>query len=411
MLGYPHLTSDHGEWIKDCWLTQDRETTFQAFRGSFKTTSRIVIGCIYWHLFNPNDTILLVRKTDSGAKKILKEIKALYRHPVLRWLYLNLWGIESPLSEERSDAIELTRRTVKTKEASIQAIGLSTSITGDHYDWIIADDIITREDRYYPQKRETTKEVVQELRNIVKPTGRIRWHGTPWHKDDAFSIMPKPLPHQYFPYGTIHVYGADDAYIAKQKANLPRSLFAANYELKHIEAVDPEFENPRMYDPGEFDHKELQLRASIDPAFDGKDHTALVIGCVFEGEFRIIYGQIWRRNVADIYGDIERILRQFRVGMVLCERNQAQVLVVREFQRRGFYTKGVLSVSNKFARITSALKKNWHLIQFSTDVSTKFLDQILEYNENADKDDAPDALASLIASFRNTKPQRKLVMR
>ena len=411
MLGYQHLTSDHGEWIKDCWLTDDLETTFQAYRGSFKTTTRIVIGCIYRHLMFPNETILLVRKTDAGAKKILKEIKALYKHPVMRWIYREIYGIEEPLSEERSDAIELTRRTVKTKEASIQAIGLTTSITGDHYNWIIADDIVTREDRYYAQKRETTKEVVRDFRNIAGPTGKIRYHGTPWHKDDAFSIMPKPTENRYFPIGTIHVYGADDAYIAKIKATTPRALFAANYELKHVEAVDPEFENPNMYDPATFDREKLTLRAAIDPAFDGKDHTALVIGGVIDGGFRVVYGNIWRKNVADIYGEIERILRVHKVHFVICEKNQAQVLVVREFARRGFYAKGVKSVSNKFARITDALKKTWQRIYFSTDVNTKFMDQVLEFNENADKDDAPDALAMLISSFKSTAKSKKLVMR
>ena len=132
---------------------------------------------------------------------------------------------------------------------------------------------------------------------------------------------------------------------------------------------------------------------------------------MIDGGFRVVYGNIWRKNVADIYGEIERILRVHKVHFVICEKNQAQVLVVREFARRGFYAKGVKSVSNKFARITDALKKTWQRIYFSTDVNTKFMDQVLEFNENADKDDAPDALAMLISSFKSTAKSKKLVMR
>ena len=67
-----------------------------------------------------------------------------------------------------------------------------TSITGKHFDRIFTDDIINVQDRISRAERERIKIVYQELQNIRNRGGRIFNTLTPWHKDDASSLMPSP---------------------------------------------------------------------------------------------------------------------------------------------------------------------------------------------------------------------------
>ena len=51
-------------------------------------------------------------------------------------------------------------------------------------------NIVNMKDRKSKAERERTKLVYQELINIRNPGGRIINTGTPWHKEDAFCLMP-----------------------------------------------------------------------------------------------------------------------------------------------------------------------------------------------------------------------------
>ena len=51
---------------------------------------------------------------------------------------------------------------------------------------------------------------------------------------------------------------------------------------------------------------------------------------------------------------------------------------------------------NKYINISTYLKSNWSRIIFIKDTDKDYINQILDYTENATHDDAPDSLASLI---------------
>jgi hypothetical protein len=51
---------------------------------------------------------------------------------------------------------------------------------------------------------------------------------------------------------------------------------------------------------------------------------------------------------------------------------------------------------NKFLKITSYLKDVWKDVIFVKGTDKAYIEQICDYNENAEHDDAPDSLASII---------------
>lgn len=77
-----------------------------------------------------------------------------------------------------------------------------------------------------------------ELQNIVNRNGRFINAGTPWHKDDAISIMPSVEKYDCYTTGLINREKLDSL-----RSSMSDSLFAANYELKHIADADAMFKN------------------------------------------------------------------------------------------------------------------------------------------------------------------------
>ena len=51
---------------------------------------------------------------------------------------------------------------------------------------------------------------------------------------------------------------------------------------------------------------------------------------------------------------------------------------------------------NKYLKITSYLKAEWKNIYFVEDTDKEYIEQVCDYNENAEHDDAPDSLACQI---------------
>ena len=51
---------------------------------------------------------------------------------------------------------------------------------------------------------------------------------------------------------------------------------------------------------------------------------------------------------------------------------------------------------NKFVKISTYLRKHWASIQWLEETDPEYIDQILEYSEFAEHDDAPDSAATLL---------------
>src|SRR5699024_4039046 len=67
-----------------------------------------------------------------------------------------------------------------------------------------------------------------------------------------------------------------DSMIQKLRDSMSPSLFAANYELKHIADVDSMFTSPKI-DDGSNTHKIFSGTAHIDAAYGGGDSSAFTI--------------------------------------------------------------------------------------------------------------------------------------
>ena len=385
MLGFTKLTDLHNAWILDM-LKGEGDRTLQAHRASYKTTC-VSIALALIIILLPNKRTLFLRKTDSDIKEIIKQVQKILKDPHTQYFVQCIYGVNLKLTVESATEINTNLTTDIRGTSQLVGMGCGSSITGKHFDRIFTDDIVNINDRVSKAERDRTKLVYQELQNIKNRDGRIFNTGTPWCKDDCFTIMPEAEKFDCYSTGLI-----SDEQLEVIKKSMTRSLFAANYELRHIAAEDVIFQNPQTgADPSEVEQGDCH----IDAAYGGEDFSAFTI-VKKQGNIFYVYGRLWQKNIDDCLDEIQRLRAQFNAGKIYCEDNGDKGYLAKELRNRG--ERAIIYHENmhKFIKITTYLKAEWENVKFVAGTDKAFIDQICDYNENADHDDAPDSLASQI---------------
>ena len=385
LIGFTKLTELHNGWIIDMVRGTD-DRTLQAHRSSYKTTC-VSIALSLIVVLLPRLRTLFMRKTDADIKEIIRQVRKILESQQMQYFVQTIYGVRLQLTS--ANVNELSTNLTNDPRGTPQLTGLGTggSLTGKHYDRIFTDDIVNVQDRVSKAERDRTKIIYQELRNIVNRGGRIYNTGTPWHVDDAFSLMPEAQKFDCYTTGMIAPDMLDTI-----KQSMTASLFAANYELRHIASEDVIFANPQI--DGDSAMIE-QGDCHIDAAYGGEDYTAFTI-CNKVGDKYYVLGKLWRKHVDDCTDAIIQLRIQHNAGKIYCENNGDKGYLGKELRRKNERTIIYHEDMNKFLKITSYLKAAWKDVVFVTGTDKDYINQVCDYNENAEHDDAPDSLASII---------------
>lgn len=382
--GFDKLDDLHNEWIKS-FLFETDDYTLQAHRGSFKTTC-LSIAIALLIVIKPNTPIIFIRKTDTDVRAIMRQVANLLQTPIYQALSMDIYGVGIEFETDSVLEIDTNLHTKVTGAPQLSALSLGGSLTGQHADIIITDDIVTLKDRISRANREQTKSIYQELQNVKNDGGRFINTGTPWHKDDAFQLMGNIDKYDIYSTGLID-YGT----IEDRRAKMTPSLFAANYELKHIASEDSMFTAPRI-DDGSNTERIYNGVAHIDAAYGGGDYTAFTI-MKEVGDLLYVYGDLQEGHVDESLETFESKREQYRAGTLYTESNADKGYLSKRIKKP---TKTYHESMNKHIKISTHLMENWSRIVFIKDTNPEYINQILDYNENAENDDAPDSLASII---------------
>lgn len=379
--GFEDLEDIHNEWIKS-FLFAEEDETLLAHRGSYKTTCLSIAIAILLVMF-PNQTIIFMRKTDTDVMEIVLQVQKLLQSDIFQDFSEALWGKSVILLKATTSEIDTNLKESNKGTSQLLALGIGASITGKHGDIIITDDIVNLKDRVSRAERERTKTQYQELQNVKNRGGRFINTGTPWHKEDAISKMPNIKRYDCYETGLI----------SKEQLNHLRevmipSLFAANYELKHIADKDAMFSAPIYSD-------KVSLIANgtahIDAAYGGSDSTVYTAK-----KDNVMFGKKWDKHVDDCLNEIELLHKELKLGTIHVENNGDKGYLAKEIKKRGIPVKEYHESQNKFIKISTYLRAEWTKIQWLESTDPDYMTQILDYTENAEHDDAPDSAASLI---------------
>ena len=383
-LGFTLLTDIHRDWCREMVFGR-YDHTLQAHRGSFKTTT---VSIALWEilLLMPNLHTAFFRKTDTDVKEILEQVKKMLRTEETQYLSDALWGVPCHITTDNMLEVSTSLSNDARGGAQLTGMGIGGSLTGKHYDRIFTDDIVNTKDRTSRAERERTKDAYREIKNLVNRGGKIFNTGTPWHVDDAFQLMPEA---EKWPWDKTGLMTQGD-YDEIAKVTTP-SLLAANYQLRHIPSDDVIFTEPKV---GADWQKVCQGLCHVDAAYGGEDYTAFTAMRYEDGTY-YVYGKLWRKHVSDVAKQIRADHGRLMLGRLHIETNGDKGFMARDFKQMGIPVVPYPETMNKAIKIETYGKQVWPQVVFVDGTDKAYIDQICDWTEDAEHDDAPDSFASL----------------
>lgn len=196
-MGYDFIdpsVQDLTDWVQKKWnplKPKRKNILIQTSRDSFKSTS-ITQSFPSWCLLkNPNLSVLIISKVYTNAQNFLNSMKERFESDDFKlifgdWRGRRKWG---------EDKLIINQRKNNRKEASIMVAGTGTELTSLHFDIIIADDVVTKEDMYSKAAREQSSRLIKQCYDLIdKRKGLLIVVGTCWHEDDEIEKIKRENP-------------------------------------------------------------------------------------------------------------------------------------------------------------------------------------------------------------------------
>lgn len=159
-----------------------------SFPESGKTTQLAILRVLWMLGRNPNIRIVILSKIKDKAVQIVRAIKSyIEKSKELAEVFPEL----IPGDTWAEDNL-IIRRSVHSRDPSIQALGINDSVTGSRIDLLVMDDIIDASNTLTAESRQ---KVMKRIRGTyidrVSKTGRIIFLTNAWHPDDLAHALEK----------------------------------------------------------------------------------------------------------------------------------------------------------------------------------------------------------------------------
>lgn len=390
LLGFDKMGDLHNDWMKKMLYSKE-DYTLLGHRSSYKSTA-LSVSIALLTILKPRENIIFLRKTDEDVIEIIRQVKNILETPLMANIVKRIYGVDFILNSSSSYKIDSNLNTSTKGAVQVLGIGTSSSLTGKHAQTIFTDDICNVKDRISKAERERIKLVYMELQNIKNRGGRIINTATPWHKEDAISLMPNVQRYDCYSTGLITREKLEEL-----RESMTDSLFAANYELKHIADKDAIFTDPKFTTEMNRIYNGI---AHIDASYGGADGTAFTIIAKYKNGY-IGLGKRWNKHVDDCLDEILSLCKQYRAGTIYCERNADKGYLAKEIESKKYPVRTYHEKTNKFIKITTYLKSEWNNIEWLEDTDSDYINEILDYTEFAEHDDAPDSAASILRAINS----------
>lgn len=156
-------------------------------RGHLKTS--IMVGyAIQRILQNPNIRILLTNAVWDNSRKVLNQIA---EYLTYKSALPSIFGtFKSPRCRWTQDEIEVDQKTTGTsKEATITTAGIETARTGLHFDVIIHDDLVERNNIGTREQMAKVITFYKDSLDLLDPGGEMIIVGTRWALGDLYGHL------------------------------------------------------------------------------------------------------------------------------------------------------------------------------------------------------------------------------
>lgn len=288
--GFKDLTPTHKELCSFLQFDKSKTKMILMPRYSFKSTIT-TIGHVLWQLlYDPNERILIYSDSAAKASNFLNGIKAHIegKAPNSRFRdYFPGWETDPRTGKWNESEIIISQRTVNFPEPTIDTGGIETSKVGKHYDRIYFDDIVSDLNVTTKAQMDKTYECYQKSLSLLKPGGHVIITGTRWAFGDPYGTIQANTERLgtfiraiekdgKYPFESI---GLDEKFLTEQKKKQGSYVVSCLYYNNPISDEDAifKYEHFKFYKPSSFNHNDLYITATLDPAGEGEDYTAISV--------------------------------------------------------------------------------------------------------------------------------------
>lgn len=180
----------HEEWHEHL---EENDRAILICPVEFGKTQQIAVGKVI-HLLgtHPEWRGAIISSTAAQAEKVLRQVRTeIERNPRVRQVFPHL--VRSLRREDpwHTTAITVQRKT-RSKDPSLQAMGLYGPLVGSRLDFCILDDVLDFENTRTEEQRKKTLEWVDTTVQTRLVEGALLFAiGTPWHPDDLLHVLGK----------------------------------------------------------------------------------------------------------------------------------------------------------------------------------------------------------------------------
>jgi predicted phage terminase large subunit-like protein len=202
----------HGPLCQYLMTTPYRENLYLLARGHLKTTIITVARTILRILRNPQSRTLIVSNKADNANAMLSDIKVGLSNPDLVAAFPHILYVDPERQARKwTENVIMVQRKRHTREGTVEAIGATGEITSRHYEHIVYDDLVGKENSQTREELQKSIEFIRLTEPLLDPGGTKEFLGTTWHYADAYAHLLEQQRHHGRVLGTYIVPCWQDA--------------------------------------------------------------------------------------------------------------------------------------------------------------------------------------------------------
>jgi predicted phage terminase large subunit-like protein len=339
----PHWSEVHTE-LSRFMQTAGNRIHIELPRGHLKSWIVTQAWTIQQMLKNPDIRILICNATESNATRMLRVIERfLAKGSILSQFYgpfeSDVWNQEECIIRQRKQNLVAP---------TFMAAGLQKTLTSQHFDIIVADDLVEPDNVRTKEQRDKVHEFYLSLFDLLEPTGRMVVIGTRYHQDDLYSkILDENKEHSNWSLFLRSCYKPDGSVLFPEKftnAQLDdikkKSYyhFSTQYLNDPIDPENADFKSEwiKVYAPGTPAPSSLYL--TVDPAISldrNADYTAFVVAGMFSDRRIRVVDAVHKRLVpSDLVDEVFNLVQKWRIHRVGIETFAFQKTLKYDMQRQ-----------------------------------------------------------------------------
>lgn len=347
-LNTPHWSSVHDD-LQVFLLKAGNRIHIELPRGHLKSWIVTQGWAIQQMLANPDIRILIVNATESNATKMLRYI----RSQISRGSELSRYygGFETDVWSQ--EELLIRQRKIVQVAPTFLASGLQKTLTSQHFDLIIADDLVEPDNVRTKDQRDKVYEFYLSLFDLLEPQGRMVVIGTRYHQDDLYSKILEDheqnknwslfirncwkdgqdwkvpiFPEKFTVESLRAIWSKPEGkyHFASQYMNNPIDRDSADFKDEWIKVYDPTTNHPGS------------LYLTIDPAISlsrDADYSALVVAGMFsDRRIRVVDAMHKRMIPSELVDAIFEMVKKWHLHRIGIETFAFQKTLKYDIQRK-----------------------------------------------------------------------------